>query len=126
MIIRATVIISKAIEALREGNIVWKKISDHMEKVAYGFVRNSTSLGGNLVMAQRNHFPSDIATVLLAVGSLVNLMNGLKSEEITMEEFLRRTELDSKSILVSVKIPDWDRIMSISAGTKIKLLFETY
>ena len=126
MIIGATVTISKAIEALREGNIVWKKISDHMEKVASGFVRNSASLGGNLVMAQRNHFPSDIATVLLAVGSLVNLMNGLKSEEITMEEFLRRPELDLKSILVSVKIPDWDRIMSISSGTKMKLLFETY
>ena len=72
-------------------------------------------------MAQRNHFPSDIATVLLAVGSLVNLMNGLKSEEITMEEFLRRTELDSKSILVSVKIPDWDRIMSISRGDQDKV-----
>ena len=126
MIIGATVTISKAIEALRHGNIVWKEISDHMEKVASGFVRNSASLGGNLVMAQRNHFPYDIATVLLAVGSLVNLMNGLKSEEITMEEFLRRTELDSNSILVSVKIPDWDRIMSISIGTKMKLLFETY
>ena len=40
MIIGATVTISKAIEALREGNIVWKKNSDHMEKVASGFVRD--------------------------------------------------------------------------------------
>ncbi|RVW19333.1 Abscisic-aldehyde oxidase [Vitis vinifera] len=97
-----------------------------MEKIASGFIRNSASLGGNLVMAQRNHFPSDIATVLLAVGSTVNIMNSLKSEELTLEEFLRRPELDSKSILVGVKIPDWDRIMGISSGTEMKLLFETY
>ena len=81
--------------------MVYKKIADHMVIVASWFIRNSASLGGNLVMAQRNHFSSDIATVLLAVGSLVNIMNGLKSEELTMEEFLRRPpELDSKSILL--------------------------
>lgn len=133
--IGATVTISKAIEALREyskgglyseGDMVYKKIADHMEKIASGFIRNSASLGGNLVMAQRNHFPSDIATVLLAVGSTVNIMNGLKSEELTLEEFFRRPELDSKSILLSVKIPSWDQITGISSGAKMKLLFETY
>ena len=106
--------------------MVYKKIADHMEKVASGFIRNSASLGGNLVMAQRNHFSSDFATVLLAVGSLLNIMNGLKSEELTMEEFLRRPELDSKSILLSVKILDWNRLMGISSGTRMNLLFETY
>ena len=74
--IGAAVTISKAIEALKECNqggfhteedMFYKKIADHMEKVASGFIQNSASLGGNLVMAQRNHFPSDIATVLLAV-----------------------------------------------------------
>ena len=77
-------------------------------------------------MAQRNHFPSDIATVLLAVGSLANIMNDLKSKELTMEEFLRRPVLDSKSILLNVKIPDWNRLMGISSGIRMNLLFETY
>ena len=53
-------------------------------------------------------------------------MNGLKSEELTMEVFLRRPELYSKSILLSVKIPDWNRLMGISLGTRMNLLFETY
>ena len=132
--IGATVTISKAIEALREyskggfysGGMVYKKIADHMEKIASGFIRNSASIGGNLVMAQRKNFPSDLATVLLAVGSTVNIMNGPKSEELTLEEFLRRPELDSKIILLSVKVPAWDQITGISSGTETKLLFETY
>ena len=35
-----------------------------MEKVASGFIWNSASLGGNLVMTQRNHFPSGIISPL--------------------------------------------------------------
>ncbi|KAK9022104.1 hypothetical protein V6N11_002397 [Hibiscus sabdariffa] len=70
----AAVTISKAIEVLKQENVndfslesktVFKKIADHMEKIASGFVRNSGSVGGNLMMAQRKQFPSDIATILL-------------------------------------------------------------
>ncbi|RVW59088.1 Indole-3-acetaldehyde oxidase [Vitis vinifera] len=109
--IGATVTISKAIEALREYN-------------QSGFYSEGTWWKSG--DGTKESFPSDIATVLLAVGSTVNIMNSLKSEELTLEEFLRRPELDSKSILVGVKIPDRDRIMGISSGTKMKLLFETY
>ena len=58
--IGVAVTISKAIAAVKEcnqhgfhieENMVYKTIADHMEKVASGFIRNSTSLGGNLVMA---------------------------------------------------------------------------
>ncbi|GAY66478.1 hypothetical protein CUMW_249100 [Citrus unshiu] len=79
--IGATVTISKAIEVLKEETkefhpeavMVFKKIAGHMEKIASRFIRNSASVGGNLVMAQRKHFPSDVATILLGAGAMVNM-----------------------------------------------------
>ncbi|XP_059429456.1 indole-3-acetaldehyde oxidase-like isoform X1 [Corylus avellana] len=133
--IGATVTITKAIEALRKenkcevhskGEMVFKKIANHMEKIASGFVRNTASVGGNLVMAQRKHFPSDIATILLAVGSMVDIMNGPRREKIMLEEFLERPPLDSNSVLLNVKIPNWESIKNISCETNTMLLFETY
>ncbi|XVF47060.1 hypothetical protein PTKIN_Ptkin03bG0078700 [Pterospermum kingtungense] len=134
--IGAAVTISKAIEALKEkneyefhqGKLVFKKIADHMEKIATPFVRNSGSVGGNLIMAQRKQFPSDLATILLSVGTLVNIMTGDKLEKLALEEFLEMPPLHFKSVLLSIKIPFWEsRISSdISSGTDTKLLFETY
>ncbi|TYI80372.1 hypothetical protein E1A91_D05G083100v1 [Gossypium mustelinum] len=133
--IGAAVTISKAIEALKQNKMgdfpldsktVFKKISDHMEKIASGFVRNSGSVGGNLMMAQRKQFPSDIATILLPVEAIVNIMIGQKLEKLTLEEFLGRPPLDSKAILLSIKIPSWEPTKDISSETDTKLLFETY
>ncbi|XP_017982895.1 PREDICTED: indole-3-acetaldehyde oxidase [Theobroma cacao] len=133
--IGAAVTISKAIEAMKEENegdfhleskTVFQKIAAHMEKIASGFVRNSGSIGGNLMMAQRKHFPSDIATILLPVGTIMNIMTGRKLEKLTLEEFLGRPPLDSKTILLSIKIPCWGSRRDISSETDTKLLFETY
>ncbi|WCJ41569.1 aldehyde oxidase 1 [Euphorbia peplus] len=121
--IGAVVTISKVIEALmEENNIVFKKIAAHMDKVATKFIRNIGSIGGNLVMAQRQHFPSDIATILLGAGSFVTIRTGTISESLTLEEFLKRPPLDSKSVQVSVKIPNWTSMPESNS----KLLFETY
>ncbi|KAJ4969693.1 hypothetical protein NE237_002792 [Protea cynaroides] len=131
--IGATVTISKAIQALKEdgeggfqSTIFFKKIADHMDKVATVSIRNSASLGGNLVMAQKNHFPSDIATILLAAGSLVDIQTGCKKIILTLEEFLEMSPCDSETILLSVTIPSWEPIKNISSETKTELLFETY
>lgn len=118
--IGAAVSISKAILALKQGdNMILMKIANHLEKIASGFVRNSASLGGNLVMAQKSSFPSDIATVLLAVDASVEILSCSKLEMITLEEFLERPPLDSKSIIMSIKIP-------IFSESQCKLMFETY
>ncbi|KAL4335043.1 hypothetical protein GQ457_07G035940 [Hibiscus cannabinus] len=129
----AAVTISKAIEVLKdasdfplESKTVFEKIADHMEKIASGFVRNSGSVGGNLMMAQRKQFPSDIATILLPVDAIVNIMIGQKLEKLTLEEFLGRPPLDSRAILLSIKIPSCELTEDISTETDTKLLFETY
>ncbi|OMO91075.1 Aldehyde oxidase/xanthine dehydrogenase, a/b hammerhead [Corchorus capsularis] len=133
--IGAAVTISKAIDALKEENLgdfhlesktVFKKIADHLEKIASGFVRNLGSIGGNLMMAQRKHFPSDIATILLPLGTTMNIMIGKKLENLTLEGFLGRPPLDSKSILLSIKIPRWEVRRNASSETDNMLLFETY
>ncbi|XP_021278309.1 indole-3-acetaldehyde oxidase-like [Herrania umbratica] len=132
--IGAAVTISKAIKALTEeneyefhqGKIVFKKIADHMEKIASAFIRNSGSVGGNLVMAQRKQFPSDLATILLSVGTWVNIMTGQKVEQLSLEEFLEMPPLHSKSVLLSIRLPCRESTKDISSATDTKLVFETY
>nr|XP_043613751.1 abscisic-aldehyde oxidase-like isoform X2 [Erigeron canadensis] len=132
----ATVSISKLILALKEerkddscskDDMVFKKIASHFEKIASQSVRNLASIGGNLVMAQRQNFPSDIATVLLAVKSKVTILTGVKKETITLEEFLEKPTLDSRNVLLSVQIPCLKSTKNgYSKKTGTKLLFETY
>ncbi|KAH7541876.1 hypothetical protein FEM48_Zijuj02G0013900 [Ziziphus jujuba var. spinosa] len=130
--IGAAVTTAKIIEALKNeiqhdfisrNEIVFRKLANHMEKVASGSIRNTASVGGNLVMAQRKNFPSDIATILLAVDSVVDIMNGHQLERITLEEFLLRPPLDSNGVLASVRIP---LARKVSPETNTILLFETY
>nr|XP_027187790.1 abscisic-aldehyde oxidase-like isoform X2 [Cicer arietinum] len=133
--IGAAVSISKAIEALKAESrgdflsdfaMILEKIADHMGKVASGFIRNTASVGGNLVIAQKNNFPSDIATILLAVDSLVHIMSGTQFEWLTLEEFLERPPLSSESVLLSIKIPSLETIKSTSSEQRNRFHFETY
>ncbi|XP_057782091.1 indole-3-acetaldehyde oxidase-like [Salvia miltiorrhiza] len=116
--------ISRVISYLKEegkSSLVLEKIAEHMERVASIFIRNSASIGGNLVMAQRRSFPSDIATLLLAVGSTLALLRGRARERITMDEFLHGPPLAPEDVLLSVHIPFLDCSASDS-----RLGFETY
>uniref|UniRef100_A0A0D9WVV6 FAD-binding PCMH-type domain-containing protein n=1 Tax=Leersia perrieri TaxID=77586 RepID=A0A0D9WVV6_9ORYZ len=138
--IGAATSISQVIEILRgEGNSykdeVFCKIADHMEKVASQFVRNMASLGGNLIMAQRDEFASDIATVLLAAGSSVCIQVSSERMNVMLEKFLDMPPCDCKTLLLSIYIPHCtpSGISSSSesvnkAGDKpaSSLLFETY
>ncbi|CAK9314080.1 unnamed protein product [Citrullus colocynthis] len=131
--IGATVTIAKVIEALKRNNhepcsigeMVFYKIAVHMEKIASEFVRNTASIGGNLMMAQRKQFPSDISTILLAVGSMISISTGSSKEAIMLEEFLKRPPLSPRCVLLSVKIPNWDSIRDIYPNDT-SVMFETY
>ncbi|CAN4119107.1 unnamed protein product [Withania somnifera] len=129
----ATVTISKLISFLKEenkvnldsyGTLVSQKLSNHMEKIASPFVRNSASVGGNLVMAQKNGFPSDISTLFLVLCATVSLMTSRGLEKLTWEELLSRPPLDSRTVLLSVCIPLKKDRCSLQAHSKF--LFETY
>ncbi|XP_029126864.1 abscisic-aldehyde oxidase [Cajanus cajan] len=133
--IGAAVTISKATEALKEDRrsdflshytMILEKIADHMNKVASGFIRNTASVGGNLVMAQRHHFPSDIATILLAVDSMVHIMTATQFEWLTLEEFLERPPISLDSVLLSIKVPSLVLNESESSGQRSRFLLETY
>lgn len=114
--------ISRVILYLKEeGKSNLEKIAEHMERVASIFIRNSASIGGNLVMAQRRSFPSDIATLLLAVGSTIALLRGREQERITMDEFLYGPPLAPRDVLLSVRIPFLD-----SGESDSRLEFESY
>jgi indole-3-acetaldehyde oxidase len=106
--IGAAVSISEAIDVFLDGNLVFRKIADHLNKVATPFVRNTATVGGNIIMAQRLQFPSDIATVLLAVGSTVTVQVASKKLCFTLEDFLEQPPCDSRTLLVSIFVPDWD------------------
>ncbi|VAI37771.1 unnamed protein product [Triticum turgidum subsp. durum] len=105
--IGAAVSISKAIEVFSDGTPVFRKIAGHLSKVASPFVRNTATVGGNVIMAQRLQFPSDIATVLLAAGSTVTIQTASKMLCLTLEEFLEQPPCDAKTILLSIFVPDW-------------------
>ncbi|ESQ36467.1 hypothetical protein EUTSA_v10006570mg [Eutrema salsugineum] len=122
--IGAAVTISKVIDALMEENTsayVFKKIGIHMDKVANHFIRNSGSIGGNLVMAQSKNFPSDITTLLLAADASVHMINSGRHEKLRMGEFLVSPPIiDTKTFLLKVHIPSW------AASSTTGFLFETY
>ncbi|KAG0547256.1 hypothetical protein BDA96_01G064100 [Sorghum bicolor] len=103
----SVVSISKAIEVLSDGNVVFKKIADHLNKVASPFVRNTATIGGNIIMAQRLQFPSDIVTVLLAASTTVTIQVASKTHCLALEEFLQQPPCDSRTLLLSIFIPDW-------------------
>ncbi|KAI4382197.1 hypothetical protein MLD38_008192 [Melastoma candidum] len=132
--IGAAVSISKAIEALREESagkskelvVTFGKIADHLEKVASRFVRNAASIGGNIVMAQRLGFPSDIVTVLLAADSGVTILSKTRQESVSLERFLGMDPLDSRSILVNVTIPFPEISRNLEPKARDILLFDTY
>ncbi|XP_047092752.1 indole-3-acetaldehyde oxidase-like [Lolium rigidum] len=105
--IGAAVSIAKAIDVFSDGTPVFRKIAGHLGKVASPFVRNTATIGGNLIMAQRLRFPSDIATVLLAAGSTVTIHTASKMLCLTLEEFLEQPPCDAKTILLSIFVPDW-------------------
>ncbi|PNT76760.1 hypothetical protein BRADI_1g52740v3 [Brachypodium distachyon] len=123
--------ISRTIEVLKQdndsmscpnGSVVFRKLAEHMSKVATPFVRNTASLGGNIILAQKYPFASDIATILLGAASTVCLQVTSERLEVTLEEFLEQPPLDPSTLLLSIFIPHWFS----DSQKETNVIFETY
>ncbi|MCD7449394.1 aryl-alcohol oxidase 2 [Datura stramonium] len=130
--IGATVTISRVISFLNEGkevnmssygNMVSQKLAQHMEKIANPFVRNTASVGGNLAMAQKFGFPSDMSTLFLGVDAMVSILTVRGQEKLKWEELLERPAIDSRCVLLSVWIPFQKEGNFLP---NLKFQFETY
>ncbi|KAI5083886.1 hypothetical protein GOP47_0000055 [Adiantum capillus-veneris] len=88
----------------------------HLRKLANPHVRRRASVGGNLIMAQQFSFDSDLATLLLALGSLLHLVDAGKNRRtLSMEEFLQKGSLESGWLLEFIDIPLWLKEMGDAA-----------
>lgn len=115
-------ILQEECESISNGSVVFIKLAEHMSKVATPFVRNTASIGGNVILEQKYPFPSDIATILLGAGSTVCLQSVSERRHITLENFLQQPPLDPTTLLLSIFIPYW-----VSDSQKeTSLVFETY
>uniref|UniRef100_A0A0E0HZ50 aldehyde oxidase n=1 Tax=Oryza nivara TaxID=4536 RepID=A0A0E0HZ50_ORYNI len=129
--IGAATSISRTIEILNQesestsspnGSVVFRKLAEHMSKVASPFVRNTASIGGNIILAHKYPFRSDIATILLGAAATVNLQVSSKTLHVTLEQFLEQPPLGHNTLLLSIFIPHW----ASDCKKELTLVFETY
>ncbi|CAI5493676.1 unnamed protein product, partial [Closterium sp. Naga37s-1] len=126
---------------------VFSSVAAHLRKVAGPHVRNAASIGGNLVLAaSRRAFPSDVATLLLALNASVRTAtptlptaasgagggaggaggsDGWEWEEVSLEQFLLRGPLPSTTLLHSVFLPCPSLPPSASSADQ-KLVFDSF
>ncbi|XP_037491510.1 LOW QUALITY PROTEIN: aldehyde oxidase 4 [Jatropha curcas] len=87
-------------DALAVNLIIWRKLANK-------FVRNTGSIGGNLVNGQqRKSFPSDIATYFLQLVPYVHVISGTVHEKLTLEEFLEKNGHDDISMSEEIKLKE--------------------
>ncbi|MCO5614960.1 hypothetical protein L7F22_069246 [Adiantum nelumboides] len=91
---------------------VIRGLVSHLRKLGNPHVRHRASVGGNLIMAQQFSFDSDLAPLLLAVGSSLQLVDsGMNRSTQSLEEFLQRGSLESGWLLECIDIPLWSKEM---------------
>ena len=103
----------------------FKVLAAHLLKIANVHVRRAGSIGGNLIMAKRYGFLSDLATILLGAGAVVTwvgaarsvrggsrrgsigigLFSSMRTWTQTIEDFLSTPEMPPGAVVLSVHIP---------------------
>lgn len=107
-------------------SVVYKELAKHVKQIASEQVRNRASLGGNLVLAQKFGFDSDLATILVGAGAEVTVASTEGQTNVPVEEFLSQGGLEPGRILISVHIPSWKDLSKAEGTVGDKLFFKTY
>ncbi|KAK3793075.1 hypothetical protein RRG08_038580, partial [Elysia crispata] len=85
------------------------RVVRHLNVLASVLVRNAGSMAGNL-MIKHTHpwFPSDLFTMLEAIGAKVDIFNSKdgKVTKHTLMEFLRNVDMKLKAI-TAIEVPSW-------------------
>ncbi|KAF5834564.1 hypothetical protein DUNSADRAFT_8731 [Dunaliella salina] len=100
---------------------VWSGLAAHLKRVAGTHVRNSATVVGNLVLARLRGLPSDIATLMLAAGAHVELMDFQGAEgppAVQTMPLLEFLGADSGKPMSPPHPPVGATIASAKAGTK--------
>ena len=81
----------------------------HMMRLATTEIRNAGSIGGNLYLAKRWGFPSDLVCVLMTLNAtvLVKFAGKIEPEEYSMADFIScdQLQLDGTVIIQSITVP---------------------
>lgn len=134
---------SPMINKSSRGSVI-RGLASHLRKLANPHVRHRASVGGNLIMAQQFSFDSDLTTLLLAVGSTLQLVGaGRNVTTLSLEEFLRKGSLEPGWLLECISVPLWfpeksdpsciancnttgAHVAGLENDTSIKLWFKSY
>ena len=89
---------------------VYKMVVRHLSRIANVEVRNIASWAGNVALCAKNPaFPSDMVLVLAAIGVEVDVLVGVRTRRVSIEEYLRlvrrRSDEDKELILLRGYFP---------------------
>jgi xanthine dehydrogenase/oxidase len=84
---------------------VYKMVVRHLSRIANVEVRNIASWAGNVALCAKNPaFPSDMVLVLAAIGVEVDVLVGVRTRRVSIEEYLRlvrrRSDEDKEELIL--------------------------
>ncbi|KAG1670984.1 hypothetical protein FOA52_014373 [Chlamydomonas sp. UWO 241] len=79
-------VLADSLEKEAAGSSAWlAPMAAHMRRVAGSHVRNAATVGGNLVLARTHGLPSDVATLLMAAGARVSIIDCRSTRPTTLD-----------------------------------------
>jgi len=78
---------------------------EHIMQIASWQVRNAGSWAGNIMMARKNNFLSDLATIVMGAGATIELIEHGEIKTVTVEELLWCENPDPNCLLLKMTIP---------------------